>query len=207
MKKFAIVSATMLALAWMLAAPASAQKSPPKAKSPAPRGVVDYLRILPVRYSKLLAANPNVDRVSLIKIDNRKTNFLRLEAENFAGYAELALFPKKSGGFLVAVNENQTNAPEGEDGAGMFFEYEKGKWRPVDPLPRFTFNDLMLAFERIAKREATDEEKANEIFELHQPKPNEITLKIGGVAVYGFVWNGEDFDGGDLAPVAESENN
>lgn len=206
MKKFLIFSAMTLALTAGFAAPATAQKSQPPGRASAPGNVVDFLRILPVKYSRLLAANTNVARESLIKIDRRKTHFLRLEADNFTGYAEIALFPKKSGGFLLAINEHAPEFAEAES-TGMFFEYAKGKWRAVDPLPRFTHNDLLMAFHRIAGREATDEESINQTFELHQPKPDEITMKIGGVAVYGFLWNGEEFDGGTLASPEQAEGN
>jgi len=185
-----------------LSSESAAQKKTVKPKSAAPQNVIDYLKILPKNYSQILTANDRADRLSLIKHDRRKTNFLRLEATNFMGYAEIALFKKKSGGHLVAVNEYAQNSTCC-DGGVVFYEYNKGKWKEVEAFPRFSHGDLLTAFSGKMKRQPTEEEMEQQIYELHEPDAPEITLKIGGVAVYGFRWNGTDFDGGMLYLLAD----
>lgn len=172
-------------------------------QSAAPQNVVDYLKILPKSYSKILATNDRADRLSLIKYDRRASNFVRIGAKNFMGYAEIALFKKKSGGHLVAVNEYAQNVTCC-DGGVTFYEYNRGKWKEVDPFPRFTYGDLLTAFHGKTKRQPTDEEMDQRVFELHAPTADEITLTIGGVAVYGFRWNGSDFDSGMLYLLDEN---
>jgi hypothetical protein len=201
-KRLKIISAKAICAALFLiccvfgsALETAAQKK--KTKPAAPENVVDYLKILPKSYSKIIAANSRADRLSLIKYDRRKSGFLRLGAKNFMGYAEIALFKKKSGGYLVAVNEYAQNV-NCCDGSVSFYEYDKGKWREVDPLPRFSYGDLLTAFHGKTKRQPTSEEMEMQILEMHEPTADEITLQIGGVAVYGFRWNGNDFDSGML---------
>ena len=186
-----------------MSANAAAQKKPAKPKSAAPQTVIDYLKILPKNYSQIIAANPKANRLSLIKYDRRKDNFVRIGAENFWGYAEIAVFKKKSGGHLVAVNEYAQNSTCC-DGGLVFYEYNKGKWKEVDPLPQFTYGDLLTAFHGKTKRQPTSEEMDERIFEIGKPQPGEITLKIAGIPVYGFLWNGEDFEGGMLYLLDEN---
>lgn len=186
-----------------LSSNAAAQKKTAKPKSSAPQNVVDYLKILPKTYSQIVRANARADRLSLIEYDRRKDDFLRLGAANFTGYAEIALFKKKSGGHLVAVNEYAQNSTCC-DGGAAFYEYGKGRWTEVEALPRFSYGDLLTAFHGKTNRQPTEEEMEQQVFELHEPSAQEITLKIGGVAVYGFRWNGTGFDGGMLYLLDEN---
>lgn len=200
-----IVSAVFLFVCaiFCLSSEAAAQEKTVKPKPAAPKTVIDYLKILPKSYSQIITANADADRLSLIKYDRRKSGFLRLEATNFMGYAEIALFKKKSGGHLVAVNEYAQNSTCCEGGAA-FYEYNKGKWKAVEPFPRFSYGDLRTAFHGKTKRQPTDEEMEMQILEMHEPNAVEITLKIGGIAVYGFRWNGTDFDSGMLYLLDEN---
>jgi len=103
-----------------LSSEAAAQKKTAKPKPTAPQNVVDYLKILPKSYSQIITANGNANRLSLIKYDRRKSGFLRLGATNFMGYAEIALFEKKSGGHLVAVNEYAQNSTCCDGGVAFY---------------------------------------------------------------------------------------
>ena len=184
-----------------LSSAVAAQKKMPKTS--APKNVIDYLKILPEGYSQIIARNRRADRLSLIKYDRRENNFVRLGAKNFMGYAEIALFKKKSGGYLVAVNEYAQDKTCC-DGGLTFYEYNKGKWKEVEAFPRFTYGDLLTAFHGKTHRQPTEEEMNQQIFELNEPLADEITLQIGGVAVYGFHWNGSDFDSGMLYLLDEN---
>ena len=209
-KNFAILSKIMFAVlfffcaAFCLSSDAAAQKKKsPIKKSAEPQIVIDYLKILPKSNSQIIQANDRADRLSLIKYDRRKDNFLRLGATNFMGYAEIAVFKKKSGGHLVAVNEYAQNSTCC-DGGLVFYEYNKGKWKEVEAFPRFSYGDLLTAFSGAAKRQPTEEEMEQRIFEIGEPQPGEITLKIAGISVYGFSWNGTGFDGGMLYLLEEN---
>lgn len=182
---------------------AAAQKKTPKTS--APKNVIDFLKILPESYSQIIARNPRADRISLIKYDRRENDFVRLGAENFMGYAEIALFKRKSGGHIIAVNEYAQDKTCC-DGGVKFYEYSKGKWKEIEPLPAFTYGDLLTAFHGKTNRPPTEEEMDQQMFELNEPTAGEITLQIGGVAVYGFRWNGSDFDGGMLYLLDENQS-
>ena len=198
-----IVGAVLLLVCGIFCLPSEAAAQKKTVKPAAPKTVIDYLKILPKSYSQIITANGNADRLSLIKYDRRKSGFLRLGATNFMGYAEIALFKKKSGGHLVAVNEYAQNSTCC-DGGVAFYEYNKGKWKEVEALPRFSSGDLRTAFHGKTKRQPTDEEMEMQILEMHEPNADEITLKIGGIAVYGFRWNGTDFDSGMLYLLDEN---
>jgi len=67
-------------------------------------------------------------RKSLIKIEDIKNGYLKLEGA-WEGWAEIALFKKKDGSFLIAQAE--TGCGPACDGFIKFFTYNSGKWTDV----------------------------------------------------------------------------
>lgn len=68
-------------------------------------------------------------RKSLIKIEDIKNGYLRLESNEWEGWVEIALFKKTDGNYLVAFSEVGC----GPDCSGdvMFLTYEDGEWTNV----------------------------------------------------------------------------
>jgi hypothetical protein len=77
-------------------------------------------------------------RRSLIKIEDVKNGYLRLEPTFLEGWVEIALFKKNDGSYLVAQTE--VGCGPGCDGSLEFFTYKSGQWTNVTedflpPLP------------------------------------------------------------------------
>lgn len=191
MKKIYILTAIMLALAFNFAAPASAQNKKTNQKSTAPKTVTDFYMKLPAKYLQILEAIPN--RRSLIKTEDVANGYLRLESKDWEGWGEVALFKRANGRYIVAVTEYSCG-PEC-DGNLTFLDYKNGKWTRVEMLPRYSVGDLRTAFHGATERSPDEDEMNEQVFELPR-KGKEITLKLGGVPVMGFLWDGEDFVSG-----------
>lgn len=68
-------------------------------------------------------------RKSLIKTEDIKNGYLRLESGEWEGWAEIVLFKKTGGKYLVAVS--QVGCGPSCDGGVMFLYYKNGKWTNV----------------------------------------------------------------------------
>jgi len=68
-------------------------------------------------------------RKSLIKIEDIKNGYLRLESKDWKGWVEIALFKKADGSYVVAIS--QTGCEPTCRGGVMFATYEKGRWKNV----------------------------------------------------------------------------
>ncbi len=91
--------------------------------SQSPKTVLDYYLQLPNRY--LFSGGDRAARMKLIKIQDVKNGYLRLEGD-WEGFSEIALFRQPNGTPLIVV----TNA---ECGPGCsqstyFLEFQDGKW-------------------------------------------------------------------------------
>lgn len=165
-----------------------------KTKPAEPRTVTDYFMILPSKYfykseKPLVVAN----RRELIDVEDAKNGYLRLKSDEREGRTEIALFKKKSGGYLTAVSLT-TCAPQC-DGEINFLEYKNGRFKEIDALPAYTFGDLLTAFHGATQRQPTEDERNQIVFELPRDG-KEITLKMGGVSIMGFLWTGDEFASG-----------
>jgi hypothetical protein len=189
MKKFLILTAMMWATAINFAAPASAQNK--QNKTAAPRTVTDFYLKLPTKHLKILETISN--RRGLIKTEDTANGYLRLESKDWEGWGEVALFKRANGSYIVAVTEYSC-APVC-DGNLTFLDYKKGKWKELELLPRYTVGDLRTAFHGATGRSPDEDEMNEQVFELPR-KGKEITLKIGGVPVLGFLWQSDEFVSG-----------
>ena len=68
-------------------------------------------------------------RRSLIKVEDIKNGYLRLESAEWEGRVELALFKKADGTYLFAVS--QVSCGPGCSGGMLFLTYKGGKWKNV----------------------------------------------------------------------------
>ncbi|MEP6903867.1 MAG: hypothetical protein ABJA66_19245 [Actinomycetota bacterium] len=189
MKKFLILTAMIWATAFNFAAPLQAQNK--QTKTTAPRTVTEFYLKLPAKYLKILEAISN--RRNLIKTEDTANGYLRLESKDREGWGEVALFKRVNGSYIVAVTEYSC-APVC-DGNLTFLDYKNGKWKELELLPRYTVGDLRTAFHGATGRQPSEDEMNEQVFELPR-KGKEITLKIGGVPVMGFLWQADEFASG-----------
>jgi hypothetical protein len=68
-------------------------------------------------------------RRSLIRIEDIKNGYLRLQGRGWEGWSEVALFKKADGEYLVAISEVECGP--GCGGPVMFLTYNDGKWTDV----------------------------------------------------------------------------
>lgn len=188
-KKFLAVIVFAAALGFVV--PANAQKS--KAAPLPPRTVTEFYLRLPAKYLPILSSIPN--RQSLIKIEDTANGYLRLESNQWEGWGEAALFRRKNGTYILAMTQYECSPVC--DGQMTFLDYKNGQWQELDALPRYTVGDLQTAFHGATGRQPSEDEFSEQVFELPR-RGKEITLKIGGVPVMGFLWDGEDFVSGML---------
>ena len=66
-------------------------------------------------------------RKSLIKIEDIKNGYLRLESNEWEGWVEIALFKKGDGSYLVALS--QVACRPGCSGGIIFSTYKSGNWK------------------------------------------------------------------------------
>ena len=68
-------------------------------------------------------------RKSLIKIEDIKNGYLRLESNEWKGWVEIALFKKGEGSYLVAIS--QVACRPSCSGGVIFSTYKSGNWKNV----------------------------------------------------------------------------
>lgn len=138
-------------------------------------------------------------RKSLIKTEDIKNGYLKLEGA-WEGWAEIALFKKKDGSYLIAQSE--TGCGPACEGFIKFFTYKAGKWtdvtKQVFPMP--TDNQVAAAFK--AKKINTEDGMSN-YFLLPQTGTtvkmacnmceNGETNEEPELVLMEFTWNGEKF--------------
>jgi hypothetical protein len=66
-------------------------------------------------------------RKSLIKIEDIKNGYLRLESNEWKGWAEIALFKKVDGSYVVAIS--QVACEQDCSGGVIFATYKSGHWK------------------------------------------------------------------------------
>jgi len=69
-------------------------------------------------------------RRSVIKTEDLKNGYLKLEADDWDGWAEIALFKKADGSYLVALSQIDYMGP-GSAGDIMILSLERGQWTDV----------------------------------------------------------------------------
>ena len=68
-------------------------------------------------------------RKSLIKIEDLKNGYLRLESNKWQGWVEIALFKKADGSYVVAIS--QVACGQGCSGGVIFATYKSGHWKNI----------------------------------------------------------------------------
>ena len=68
-------------------------------------------------------------RKSLIKIEDLKNGYLRLESSKWQGWVEIALFKKADGSYVVAIS--QVACGQGCSGGVIFATYKSGHWKNI----------------------------------------------------------------------------
>lgn len=136
-------------------------------------------------------------RKSLIKIEDVKNGYLKLESA-WEGWAEIVLFKRKDGNYLIA---------QAESGCGpvctgfiKFFDYQNGKWTDVTDkvFPVLTEAQIKEAF--VDKKLDSEENGANIYFVLPR-EGTTVRMACNECSDTGdphftlleFIWNGEKF--------------
>ena len=68
-------------------------------------------------------------RKSIIKIEDLKNGYLRLEGKGWDGWVEIALFKKSDESYVVAIS--QVGCGPGSKGGLLFATYKNSKWKNV----------------------------------------------------------------------------
>lgn len=170
-----------------------------------PKTVTDFYLAFP---SDIYATDNNGEKISgqtalhrfrrsLIKIEDRKNGYLRLEGA-WEGWAEIALFKKKDGSYLVA---------QAESGCGpaclgfiKFFTYKTGKWKDVtaEVFPALTEAQIEKAF---ADHKLDTEENSTAYYFVLPQQGTTVKMACNQCSDAGnphftlleFIWNGEKF--------------
>jgi hypothetical protein len=135
-------------------------------------------------------------RKSLIKTENIKNGYLKLEG-TWEGWAEIALFKKKDGSYLIA---------QAESGCGpaclgfiKFFTYKAGKFTDVTKqvFPNLTDEQINRAF---ASKNINTEENGTSHYYLLPQKGTTVKMACNmcndgdeDFTLIEFVWNGDKF--------------
>ena len=175
---------------------ADAQKT-----SSEPKNVLDFYLLLPAEYITPLDSVKN--RQILIETKDIGNGYLTLkgkgEAQFWEGWAEIALFKRKSGGYYVCV-VNGENATMHYSGI-KFLEYKNSKWRDVTEEIFPKISDAMVLSKFKEKSPNNDEYDAENPPFVFYELPRQGTLvkmfadRTDGdpTSLYEFIWNGEKF--------------
>ncbi|MEK7723123.1 MAG: hypothetical protein AAB336_02135 [Acidobacteriota bacterium] len=168
------------------------------AQNPEPKTVTDFFYLLPEKHFAPFEdgngkkQNLKDFRKSIIKIADNKNGFLRLESFQWEGWAEVAIFKKTNGKYIVGVIENGCGPVCGSD--VFFYSYENKKWSDVTTqvLPKITETQFAEAYKR---HKTTEEDETGIIYEL--PRVGK-TIKVrtdGGknIVFFELTWNGSKF--------------
>lgn len=164
-----------------------------------PQTVSDYYLLLPVENFAVLESVKN--RRSIIKIEDTKNGYLRLESTDWEGWAEIALFRKTNREAVIAVE--YVGCGPACDGALQFFAYKNGEWTDatMDVMPDLDDEDILAAYNRIKTKDDephTLENMPNTYWKLPQKGTNlKLVLgdesESGGETLMSFAWNGKRF--------------
>lgn len=132
-------------------------------------------------------------RRSLIKVEDVKNGFLRLEGE-WEGWAEFALFKKTDGSYLVG--SNFVGCGPACDSTLFFFENREGKWIDVSSEVFEAPNDdeVMAALKRVKS-----DENSHSLFYTLPRKGTDITLECSmckgdqDLLLFTFSWKSPKF--------------
>lgn len=177
-----------------------------------PKTVTDYFLAMPTDvYSTDIEGNKikgkaalTKHRKSLIKVEDKKNGYLRLEGA-WEGWAEIALFKKKDGSYLIAQAES--GCGPACEGFIKFFTYKAGKFTDVTSkvFPDLTEDQIIDAF--AARDIDTEEDGTSHYFLLPQigttikmacnvcetSADSDEVSEESDITLMEFTWNGEKF--------------
>ena len=141
-------------------------------------------------------------RKSLIKIEDIKNGYLKLEGA-WEGWAEIALFKKTNGGYIIAQAES--GCGPACDGFVKFWTYTAGKWTDITKSV-FTPPTVKAAAQKFNSIKSADDEAADETgFPFYYVLPREgRTMRVacnecsqsgegGDTTLFQYEWNGIRF--------------
>ncbi|MEP6903715.1 MAG: hypothetical protein ABJA66_18475 [Actinomycetota bacterium] len=172
----------------------SAQNSPPKT-------VTDFFLSLPEKYFAPYingeGATPNLRdyRKSIIKIEDIKNGYLRIEEPTTEGWAEVAIFKKTNGKYIVGIS--QVGCGPSCSSEETFLSYENGNWQEITAqvLPKITEAQVNAAY----KRGKVSKENQSGLLVYELPRTGTtIKVKTGDddaaeVVLFELNWNGANF--------------
>ena len=172
------------------------------AQSKQPRTVEDFYMALPAKYIQPLAKSK--DRRKLIKTLDVANGYLYLSGETampeWEGWAEMALFKKTTGAYLVGVVDGSC-ATMCYSGV-IFLEYKNGKWTDVTKtvIPKITDKMTLDRYKQI--HPDSDEYNAqNPPFINYELPQRGTTVKVNAneagadnTLLFELAWNGAKFE-------------
>ena len=116
------------------------------ASTPAPKTVLDYYRLLPVKYLKALGSSQ--DRMSLISLKDVKNGYLELSG-SWEGDAHVVLWKSSAGQDLLGVS--QTDCGPVCQQTLWFLTFKDGKWTDVTAktFPPLSQNTMLKYYGRV----------------------------------------------------------
>ncbi len=167
-----------------------------------PKTVEDFYMALPAKYVSPLAKTK--DRRKLIQTSDKANGYLYLSGENasvdWEGWAEIALFKKTSGEYLIGVVDGDC-ATICYSGV-VFLEYENGKWMEMTKkvLPEIS-DEMILARYKKLFPDDTEFDRQNPPYTNYKLPQKGTTLimnaNTGGDAdaeLFRLKWNGARFE-------------
>lgn len=142
------------------------------------------------------------NRETLVKETDYPNSYMSFAHNEWNGWGEMALFPKKSGGHVVVVTQYDCQRTvtsyrairfRGCQGSVHFLEI-KGKELVENPKYKPDIDKLGLyyAYEKKMGRLANSDDRL--IFELPRER-KDIIVRLVGEPMYSLMWNGTSFDG------------
>jgi hypothetical protein len=157
---------------------ASAQNSQPKT-------VTDFFYLLPNKYFTPYDSGEGTPtlrnyRKSIIKIEDVKNGYLRIEEPITEGWREVAIFKKKDGKYIVGILQIGCG-PDCTTEEMDFLSYENGDWQDVtrQVLPKITDAQISAAYKR---HKISKDEMGGLVYEL--PRVG-TSIKVNGGGDYG----------------------
>lgn len=163
-----------------------------------PKTVTDFFYLLPEKHFAPFedgnGKKPSlIDfRKSIIKIGDIKNGYLRLESYQWEGWAEVAIFKKKNGKYVVLVVENSCGPVCGSEVTA--YSRDNGTWADVTTqvLPKISDANLNAAYKR---HRTSSNDEPGLVYEL--PRIGK-TIKVrtdGGqdIIFFELTWNGSKF--------------
>lgn len=168
-----------------------------------PKTVTDFYYLLPEKYfpqsdfdgSNKLSLRDY--RKSIIKIEDPKNGYLRLEGTWIEGWAEVAVFKKTNGKYIVGISIVGCG-PGCSNEEMAFLSYENGQWQEItgEVLPKITDAQIEAAF---ARHKVAEDDRGGLAYELPRLGTTIKVKLIGPEAAvkdkvfFELNWNGTKF--------------